>query len=492
MNNKLRKSYRYVLVVFLPITLLLVMIFILLYNFGSTSEKAAKAVVEDGLFVETENFALQIHEELDIMTRMGIAFRDMIVTMQIQSQKEILKMIGALCDNSNAYMVVYCDAEGIGFTHSGIKVNVEKVDTFLKDGVKSQYYAYLQKENIMQAEAVVSVLPIIKNETIDGYILMYYSVSHIRKLFTQNIPYDNSFLIFSVDNGVVITTTGLKEGFSSGTKLTDLLKELDDELKLNVLEDAVFKMKGISFPITVEQESKYVICIPVGINDWYVTVGYENNLYEQKLTEEWFNIRTLITYLLILIFAFVLFMIGTTTIIYIVYKKHNQKLQVAADTDLLTNLYNKVTTENKIKDYIKESPRVGAILFILDVDDFKGINDTMGHSVGDEVLKSLGTYLRDALGDENIIGRVGGDEFFVFLTNITTKQEREWKIKRAQDIFHRFVLEKEEVLTITFSVGAAYYPTDADNFEDLFDAADQALYEAKKKGKNQLVQYGRK
>lgn len=492
MNNKLRKTYISALVVFLPITILLVMIFILLYNFGSTSEKAAKSVVEDGLFVETEDFALQIHEELGIMTRMGIAFRDMMVTMPVQNEKEKLKMIGALCDNSNAYMVVYCNAEGIGYTHSGIKVNVKKDDLFLKDGVKTQYYAYLQKESIMQAEAVVSVIPIIRNDNIDGYLLMYYSVSHIRKLFTQNIPYDNTFLVFSVDNGIVITTTGLDESISTGIRFIELLKKLDSDLEINRLEDAVFKMKGISFPITIEKESKYVISIPVEINDWYVTVGYEHNLYERKLTEEWFTTRTLITYLLILIFAFIISMIGTTTIIYIVYKKHNQKLQMAADTDLLTNLYNKVTTENKIRDYINYNPDLSAVLFILDMDNFKGINDTMGHSVGDEVLKSLGSYLRESLGDENIIGRIGGDEFLVFIKNIETEQEQEWQAKRAHEIFRRFAKEKETLVPITFSVGAAWYPKDANNFEALFEAADWALYEAKKKGKDQLIQYGRK
>ena len=277
MNNKVRKTYIAVWVVFLPVTVLLIMIFILLYNFSITSEKAARSVVEDDLLVETQNFALQIHEELDIMTRMGIAFRDMFANMQYMNQREQLKVIGALCNNSNAYMVVYCDTKGIGFTHNGIKVNVKKDDLLLKQDVDKQYYAYLQKESIMQAEAVVSVIPIMKNENIDGYILMYYSVSHIRKLFTKLIPYDDTFMLYSVDDGLIITTEGLKNEPPSDTMLIKWFQQLDDTFDYDRIREAALNKKEFSFSLTMDKGSKFVIGIPVGISDWYVTVGYEKD-----------------------------------------------------------------------------------------------------------------------------------------------------------------------------------------------------------------------
>ncbi|MBA4685600.1 MAG: GGDEF domain-containing protein [Candidatus Galacturonibacter soehngenii] len=492
MNNKVRKTYIAVWVVFLPVTVLLIMIFILLYNFSITSEKAARSVVEDDLLVETQNFALQIHEELDIMTRMGIAFRDMFANMQYMNQREQLKVIGALCNNSNAYMVVYCDTKGIGFTHNGIKVNVKKDDLLLKQDVDKQYYAYLQKESIMQAEAVVSVIPIMKNENIDGYILMYYSVSHIRKLFTKLIPYDDTFMLYSVDDGLIITTEGLKNEPPSDTMLIKWFQQLDDTFDYDRIREAALNKKEFSFSLTMDKGSKFVIGIPVGISDWYVTVGYEKDLYEQKLTNEWIDIKKLIQYLLVLIFIFLFFMLGTMAIIYLVYNKHNRKLQVAAKTDLLTKLYNKITTEDKIKEYIEDKSNLGGILFILDVDNFKEINDSKGHSAGDEVLKKLGSYLKESLKGHNIMGRVGGDEFFVFITDIKTKEEQEMQTKRVYEIFRGFANSGGIAESVTFSVGCAWYPKDAQDFETLFKAADQALYEAKEKGKDQLVRYQRK
>lgn len=491
MNKKVRKTYIAVWVVFLPVTILLFMIFILLYNFSVTSEKAAKSVVEDDLLVQTQNFALQIHEELDIMTRMGIAFRDMLATLPITDPTDQLKMIGALCNNSNSYMVVYCDAQGIGFTHNGIKVNIKKDDFLFKKDTTNQYYAYLQEESIMQTEAVVSVIPIVKDQNIDGYLLMYYSVSHIRKLFKELVPYEDTFMLFSVDNGLVITSEGLKEEPPQNTMLIKWFRQLDRTFDYDKVKEAVLNKTEVSFPVVMDKNSKFIICIPVGINDWYVTIGYEKDLYEHKLTTEWFDIKKLIHYLLVMIFIFLFFMIGTTAIIYLVYNKHNRKLQVAANTDLLTKLYNKITTEDKIKEYMNES-NLGGILFILDVDNFKEINDSKGHFAGDEVLKKLGSYLREALEDDNIMGRVGGDEFFVFIKDIKTKEEQEEQTKRVYEIFCGFANTGGIAESVTFSVGCAWYPKDAHDFETLFEAADQALYEAKKKGKDQLVRYRKK
>lgn len=492
MNNKVRKTYIAVWVVFLPVTVLLVMIFILLYNFSITSEKAARSVVEGDLLAETQNFALQVHEELDIMTRMGIAFRDMLVNLPLTDPKDQLKAIGALCNNSNSYMVVYCDTQGIGFTHNGIKVNVKKNDLLLPNDVTEQYYAYLQKESIMQAEAVVSVIPIIKNQNVDGYILMYYSVSHIRKLFTKLIPYDDTFMLYSVDNGLIITTEGLEKEPPPNTMLIKWFLQLDPTFDYDKFKEAALSNKEVFFPITMDEDSKFITCIPVGISDWYVSVGYEKDLYEQKLTNEWFNIKRLIHYLLVMIFIFLFFMIGTMAIIYLVYNKHNRKLQVAANTDLLTKLYNKITTEEKIKEYIENRSNFRGILFILDVDNFKEINDSKGHSVGDEVLKKLGSYLRNSLKDHNIMGRVGGDEFIVFITDIKTQEEQEMQTKRVYATFREFANAGGIAKSVTFSVGCAWYPKDAHDFETLFKAADQALYEAKKNGRDQLVRYKRK
>lgn len=490
MNNKDKIINTRMLTIFLPVALLLVLILILLYNFGITSKQAAKSVVEDELNIQVEDFGALICEELNIMTRMGEAFRDMLTIMSIEEPNDALQMIGTLSNNSNAYMVVYCDEKGIGVTQSGIKVNVGK-DNFLhsdSDKYKEQYYAYLQKEKIMQAEAVVSVIPVVGEEKVEGYILMYYSVSRIRKIFTQNNTYGDAFLLFSVDDGIIITTEGLKEKPTAGTTLVQFLKKLDAREEADSLQSAMKNQKSISIFLTMEDASGYVIYAPIGINDWYIAIGFKEALYDHKLTDEWGSMKNLITYLLVLIFIFVFGMIGITIVMSVAYRKHNKSLQKEADMDMLTGLYNKMATERKIKQYMKENPNSDAILFVLDIDDFKRINDSMGHIAGDAALKTIGCYMKEKFGVYNVLGRVGGDEFIIFVKDIKSEQLLKKEIQKVNDVFKVVPKSEDAEKSISVSIGAAVYPKDAGNFEELYKMADKALYEAKKNGKNQLVQ----
>ena len=129
-------------------------------------------------------------------------------------------------------------------------------------------------------------------------------------------------------------------------------------------------------------------------------------------------------------------------------------------------------------------------MFILDIDNFKKINDTMGHAFGDTLLKTLGKEIKTEFRMTDIIGRTGGDEFMVFLKDVTDDLIIEREANRITRFFHDFKAGGEYVkYSASASIGAAIFPDDAKNFKDLYMAADQALYKAKKRGKNQLAFY---
>lgn len=485
MKNSEKTLNPKMLVIVLSMSILLIVILVTLYKFGTSSNKTAITIVEDEIETTAEEFSSQICKDLDNMTRMGIAFRDMILALSMEKPIDALPLIGTLCANSEAYMVVYCDKDGIGVTQNGIKVNVEEDKLLHTDAGKAPYYAYIQKERIMQAEAVVSVIPVVREGTVRNYILMYYPVSRIKKLFHQNTAFHNAYLIFSVDHGIVITTEGIKEKSNKGTTIIQLLKDLEVKTNIDQLKIAIDSNKSIA-TFTSQKYNKYLICTPVGINNWYITIGFDKILYDNLLTKEWGSIKKLIDYLLALIITFVIILIGTMIIMRIVYINTNKKLIKQANMDLLTGVYNKIATESKIKQYIKNYPRAGAILFILDIDDFKNINDSLGHAEGDAVLKRLGHYLKEIYGDNHVVGRIGGDEFIIFIEDISSEQEVEEQVQKMKNCLQ--VLSRPEVNAqpCTFSIGASLYPKDALDFDNLYKAADRALYEAKKNGKNQL------
>ena len=121
-------------------------------------------------------------------------------------------------------------------------------------------------------------------------------------------------------------------------------------------------------------------------------------------------------------------------------------------------------------------------LLMLDIDDFKTVNDTMGHAIGDLALITLVKLLKEHFRRNDIIGRLGGDEFIVFMTNIELASAVEAKGAEILDI----LAKSETTPHFTVSIGAAAYPAAGNDYESLYLAADNAMYASKKSGKNRI------
>lgn len=152
------------------------------------------------------------------------------------------------------------------------------------------------------------------------------------------------------------------------------------------------------------------------------------------------------------------------------------------ETDFLTGLYNKGAATNKIVTWLKENPSKEAHLIMLDLDDFKSVNDIYGHAFGDVVLRETGRVIAESFDRNNsILSRFGGDEFIVFVMDepLAKVEERIEKMmkKLAEDI-----RGMEQPLHCSVGITARISPLD--EFEDLFNRADNVMYVAKNKGKN--------
>ena len=129
------------------------------------------------------------------------------------------------------------------------------------------------------------------------------------------------------------------------------------------------------------------------------------------------------------------------------------------------------------------------MIFLLDVDNFKTINDTMGHAFGDEVLSTLGEEISSIFRASDIIGRVGGDEFMIFLKGVPTREVVRKEAKKVEDFFKTFQVGENVKYAVRASIGVAVFPHEGTDFETLYKAADQGLYKAKRRGKGQLAFY---
>lgn len=150
-------------------------------------------------------------------------------------------------------------------------------------------------------------------------------------------------------------------------------------------------------------------------------------------------------------------------------------------------------TKKAITDYAKAkcaNPEGKVICFgILDVDNFKHVNDTKGHSFGDKVLKAVSNVIQDAIGGYGKAGRIGGDEILLVIELDNGKEELRPILREIREKVEKLFPDEEGYPLITVSIGAADFPTYVDNYTDLFNLADRMLYRAKNRGKNRYVMY---
>lgn len=160
--------------------------------------------------------------------------------------------------------------------------------------------------------------------------------------------------------------------------------------------------------------------------------------------------------------------------------------------DLLTGLYNKKSFEEEVKNAIAtRAANNFSVLMIFDFDNFKYVNDTFGHQIGDEVLKAFSSILRRAFRTQDIIGRIGGDEFMVYMPDLTEEfLSRSDRI--SQEILNELkALEVGPAARFSCSIGIGTDNTDYD-FQRLYNLADGALYQSKENGKACYVRHSSK
>jgi len=167
-------------------------------------------------------------------------------------------------------------------------------------------------------------------------------------------------------------------------------------------------------------------------------------------------------------------------------KLTEKNLEHQAYHDSLTGLPNRALLLDRIDQAIRHAKRNKSLLAVLflDLDNFKQINDSFGHSVGDTVLVSISGMLKNALRDMDTIARLGGDEFTILLSEFEKEEEINEITAKLFDILRQPLLIKGSELVVTTSIGISVFPNDGENPEILLRNADAAMYRAKEKGRN--------
>lgn len=474
----------------IPLTVLIIVVCIMLVNFSITNGQKESQEVRDSLMATTAGYALQFNQKIEIMTAVSESIAAYMENYSDKEAEMAQNAVTAVEENTAAYLVVICNESGEGMTHTGERVDLGELDYFSQAAGASQTYLYSADDGVEGRSCIISAVPIHKGQQVGGYLLSYFDTANLEKMVIKMEFGTSEYCAVLDGNGRTICETGTSHSLFDKENFWERVLEYGtnaEELKLsynrfkNCMDDMVIIQTG--------GQNKAVVFSPVSINDWQFTIVMNEDYVKMLERREWKNVQGLMFRLVICIFVF----LGVVVLINIISRlrevEKRADMAKKADTDLLTGLNNKLATEQKITSYMEHNPDAQGLLFLLDIDNFKKINDTMGHAFGDEVLRTLGHQIRAEFRASDIIGRIGGDEFMIFLKDMKDDEVICREGQKIERFFKGFRAGEYVKYSATASIGAAVFPGDAKDFLSLYKAADQALYTAKKRGKNQLAYY---
>ncbi|MBR1422899.1 MAG: GGDEF domain-containing protein [Ruminococcus sp.] len=332
-----------------------------------------------------------------------------------------------------------------------------------------------------------------RSRTNDGWKAGYNA--DFKRIYYVKQVHENAVLVIS------FYTTELDAVFDNPETLADMNIRLVDQ-DYNIIYSKESKEIGQPVPTDIEDrmedktsaavmDDEYLVSVN-NCGDWYVVCSIPTPIILNEKNE-----MKLFIYVTAGIAALLAAMIG----LFLTYKLTNpiknivSTLDTKARVDLLTGVLNKSSFEEYAGNAISASLESEShAMLILDIDNFKGVNDTLGHAYGDKVLQKTGEILRNTFTEDDYLGRIGGDEFCVLINKRFNSHDKfkDYVTNKCFELckaYHNNYTGDDGTYKISASVGAALYPADGKTFDELYRACDKALYKSKNAGRDSYSFY---
>lgn len=490
--TKMFKKHSEVLQWLIPTFLFTAFMIFSLVGYTRTSMKSTFGEIVDQMNEQVNHYASNFERDFQNYMQVTQSAADFFVESPDIFDSENIDALKAICKNYpfiKGYIIkpdyTAIDTDGKRYEDISLVAIFSKL-SFVNASITD---FYLTKYG---AQAYVSA-PIKTEDKVLGIVVFEYVSDEISDITdTPEFISTNVYAVVSPD-GVIVDRAGLEGAFmEKGSNIYEkfstyrLTTGSVDKIKSDVSKGNA----GYVIAKLNANNERYFFYRPLGDSNSFFVMSVNSGMIDHKVemankSTNNLMIRSLVVLaFFILILVFILIMNMTKS------SKANKELINKAQTDLLTDLLNKIATEEQIKNYLQgDGKDKRSMMFVLDIDNFKNINDTMGHAFGDEVIATLGKQLRSEFRVNDIVGRTGGDEFTIFLKDLKDENLLKSEANRVLGIFKNFKVGEYTKYFATASIGVSIYPQDADSFEGLYKAADQALYKAKNRGKNQMAFY---
>ena len=473
----------------LPTILLVIMMAIFISRNRGESELVVDSFVENNIKQTGGTYSKNISDTLKSMKSITDIVEEMLERRGDVSLTYLTQSLHVIEDSGAAFSVAYCYTNGEGIMAGSERINLKNTDYFSSLQGDEAFFTYTKNDGITGQESILYVCPVEYKNEVNGYLIACMNIAEMTEIFQNGQSYGSeAFYAIVSDEGGVVASFG---GVASTTLLADdfwnyIKQGTEINTTWNFFESMRQNRQFFKIHIVKDQEERILCQFPIKDTEWFLVMGVSQHYADKMFDKVWNPMVGLLIKLGICLVCYLVVVITLNVMMRIRNTEQKRALENKADTDQLTDLNNKIATERKIREYMDKHPDKQGVLFIVDVDNFKKINDTLGHAFGDEVLRCLGVRLSSMFRVTDIVGRIGGDEFLVFLKDVRDDEAIALEGRKIEQFFHHFEVGEYVKYSVTASVGGAVFPRDANTFEDLYKAADTAVYMSKKRGKNRV------
>ena len=400
-----------------------------------------------------------------------------------------MELLVSMAENTDFERTALIETDGTAHYDNGAEKNVSQRYYFQEAIQGNETLSDPLESSIDKETRVILGVPVYQNGNVIAVLGGSYNVTALSRMLFNDV-FDNSGYSLIVNQlGEIIAYDG-DPAYHKITYGDNFFKFYE---RKNLLSNATLQnvrqdfQNGTGGTVKVRTASdsataQYLSYTRLGMNDWMICyvipVANAQGSYEFIKTDE----SILLGVFLILVLLLVFYIIRTN-------RKQNEILLRTAQLDGLTGAYNKRATEEYINRILTQMPNEKGTFVILDIDKFKEVNDQYGHAVGDTVLHELSkTFFRHFRKDD-IIGRIGGDEFVFCYAGAIGDEKMKADAARILKLLQENYInpESKEQIPITGSLGIVMAKEGGMDYTDLVRIADKAMYEAKNAGKNSYV-----
>ncbi|MDO4308486.1 MAG: diguanylate cyclase [Eubacteriales bacterium] len=475
------RGYLKVCVIFLVFMVFCIGIFF--YAVQLRVDQNVESTLRDNLSHQSFHFQSMMDTEFEYLES---------IASYIGMQEELVSetnidLIYNLYEKSGLERVAIIDAQGNSYYDNGEEKSVATREYF-QEAMKGNRTLSDPLESMVDSSTrVILGVPIYKEDEVIGVLGGSYDVGALSRMMFGEIYDGEGYSLLVTPEGEIVSFEGIKEtepnksGEDFFAGFGNVQFQGQDSMEQMQKDFSEHREGNVKF--SSGEGDYYLAYEPLEINNWMVcyVVGGD------KAMEGYRFIRQYEVFLAVVLGIGIVF---SMLMLWYTGNKRQKSLFEYARTDALTGLFNKQKTEEQINAWLinEECQKIQAF-FMLDIDNFKTINDVYGHAVGDEALQQVGRTLKEEFWGSDVIGRIGGDEFVVLMKNI---RDTSAAISHARSFGER--VRKLEVRGIegeglTCSIGLAYAPYHGSSYQELYKCADDALYEVKRRGRNGYFEY---